>query len=274
MSDAPTKTTEETLFAISADGTRIAYSGAGEGPALIIISGILSDRRRLQGLADALARDFKVIHFDRRGRGQSGDTGPYEVGREVDDIAALIQAAGGSASLYGHSSGAGLAAYAAAGGLPIDRLVLHEPPFGLDDEQSKAGARAFAIAIEALIHDGRHADAIETFMSGAGVPPEMISDMINDPDTLRMAPTMLYDIEIMGEIRQGGSVPVEIIRTIEAPTLVLAGEASPPFFMDAAIEIAGLLHDGELQVLDGADHGAPGDVVAPAVAAFVLGSRN
>jgi pimeloyl-ACP methyl ester carboxylesterase len=259
----------ETRYATSADGTRIAFNLYGQGAPVILIAGILSDRRRLQGLADALARDVTVIHFDRRGRGQSGDTAPYALAKEVEDIAALVEVAGGSASVYGHSSGAGLAAHAAAGGVRIDRLVLHEPPFGPDDEASKAGARAFASSIQSLIRGGRHVEAITTFMEAAGVPAEMIDEMIRDPDTVRMAPTMLYDIEIMGEIRDGGSIPRDIIRVIEAPTLVLAGQESPPFFMDSAADIAGHLHDGRLQILEGADHGAPAELVAPAVAAFL-----
>ena len=97
-----------TEFVTSADGTTIAYSRLGKGPAIVIVSGILNDRRKLQGLAEALSADFTVFHFDRRGRGESGDAGPYSIAREIDDIAALIKTAGGSASVYGHSFEASL----------------------------------------------------------------------------------------------------------------------------------------------------------------------
>ena len=146
-----------TEFVTSADGTAIAYSRMGQGPAIVMVSGMLNDRRKLLGLAEALSADFAVFHFDRRGRGESGDSGAYSIAREIDDIAALIEAAGGSASVYGHSSGAALAAHAASAGLPIRSLVLHEPPYGPDDAESRAGNKAFAISITRLIHAGRHA---------------------------------------------------------------------------------------------------------------------
>ena len=231
---------------------------------------MLNDRRKLHDLAEALSADFAVFHFDRRGRGESGDSGAYSIAREIDDIAALIEAAGGSASVYGHSSGAALAAHAASAGLPIRSLVLHEPPYGPDDAESRAGNKAFAISITRLIHAGRHAEAIETFMGGAGVPPEMIQAMLDDPRTVKMAPTMLHDIEIMGEIRSGGSMPQDIIRTIARPTLVLAGGASPQFFRDAAERLAALLPRAELQILQDQDHGAEPAVVAAATRQFVM----
>ena len=130
-------------FVTSSDGTAIAYTRSGTGPAIVIVSGMLNDRRKLQGLAQALSMDFTVFHFDRRGRGESADCGTYSIAREIDDIAALIEAAGGSATVYGHSSGAGLAAHAASTGLPIESLVLHEPPYGPDDAESRAEQQGF-----------------------------------------------------------------------------------------------------------------------------------
>ena len=114
----------------SADGTTIAYDRLGDGPPVVVVGGALADRAVLAATAEALAAHRTVLNYDRRGRGDSGDTAPYAVAREVEDLAALLAAAGGSAALYGHSSGAALALHAAAAGLPIERLVMHEAPYG------------------------------------------------------------------------------------------------------------------------------------------------
>ena len=114
-----------TSYVTSADGTRIAFDRLGEGPPVVIVSGLFCVRQTTQALAEELAQVFSVINYDRRGRGDSSDTPPYAVEREIEDLGALIEAAGGSAFVYGHSSGAGLALNAAAAGLPITRLVLH-----------------------------------------------------------------------------------------------------------------------------------------------------
>src|SRR6266536_4143304 len=125
----------------STDSTRIAFDRLGGGTPLILVGGALCDRRSTAALSEALAADFAVISYDRRGRGDSGDTQPYAVEREIDDLAALIAAAGGTAAVYGHSSGAGLALRAAAHGLPITRLILHEPPFAPDNDAARRGAQ-------------------------------------------------------------------------------------------------------------------------------------
>lgn len=130
-----------TSYATSADGTRIAYDRLGEGPPVLLVSGILSDRSQLRPLAEELAHRFTVLNYDRRGRGQSGNTMPYAVDREVEDLAALVAEVGGRASLYGHSSGAGLALTAAASGAPIARLILHEPPYGAVPTRSDSSSR-------------------------------------------------------------------------------------------------------------------------------------
>ncbi len=122
-------------YVISADGTRIAYDRIGAGYPVVLISGLLCDRQTLQELAERLASEFSVISYDRRGRGESGDAPRYGVAREIEDLGALIAAAGGSAAVYGHSSGAGLALNAAACTSAITRLVLHEPPYGGDDDE-------------------------------------------------------------------------------------------------------------------------------------------
>ena len=256
-------------FVTSADGTRIAVDRYGDGPPLVVVGGILCDRRRTRPLAQGLGRYCSVINIDRRGRGQSGDTAPYAVAREVEDLAAAIEMAGGRAALYGHSSGAGLALHAAASGLPITHLVLHEPPYGADDEASTSSARELAQGVVDALGAQRPADAISGFMTAAGVPPEMVEGMVSDPSILAMAPTMRYDIEVMGELRHGGKVPEDLVRTVRVPTLVIAGGASPDFFRDTASRIASLLPGATYVVLEGQDHGASPEAVAPVVASFV-----
>jgi pimeloyl-ACP methyl ester carboxylesterase len=257
-----------TSYVTSADGTRIAFDRMGRGAPLIVVGGIFCDRMKTAPLAEALSASCMVLNYDRRGRGDSGDSPSYAVTREIEDIGALIAAAGGTASVYGHSSGAGLALNAAAAGLPIDRLVLHEPPYGADEEGSKQGAREMARTIRRLLADDRRGEAISTFFSGVGVPPDLVDEWSKDPRMLAMAPTMLHDYEVMGDFT-GGTIPERLVRAIDVPTLVLAGGASLDFFRDTASRIAELLADGRYVVLDGQDHEADPAVVAPVVAEFV-----
>jgi pimeloyl-ACP methyl ester carboxylesterase len=260
-----------TSYVTSADGTRIAYDRLGDGPPVVIISGIFCTRQTTQQLTEALAERFSVVNYDRRGRGESGDTPPYAVAREVEDLAALIVEAGGSASVYGHSSGAGLALHAAAGGLPITRLVVHEPPYGPDDEASTRDARELAENVRVALAEGRRADAIGLFFESMGLPAEIADGMTADPGMQAVASTMIHDFEIMGDF-SGGAIPEDLVRAVTVPSLVIAGGSSPDFFRDTATRLAGLLPNAELTVLDGHDHGAPAEVVAPVVADF-LGSE-
>jgi pimeloyl-ACP methyl ester carboxylesterase len=261
-------TTLQTGYVISKDGTRIAFDRLGRGSPVIVVGGMLCDRRKTAELAQQLAQEFCVINYDRRGRGDSSDTAPYAVEREVEDIAALISAAGGTAFVYGHSSGAALALRAAASRLPITRLVLHEPPYGPDDEGSKRSARELAGKVVAALAEDRGSDAIALFMTAAGVPQEMAEGMSSDLKTRAMAPTMAYEFEVTGEIREGGVIPEDLVRSVSIPTLVIAGGASPDFFRATATRVAEILPNGKHSVLDGQDHGAPANVVAPVVAEF------
>lgn len=260
-----------TNYVTSGDGTQIAFDRFGEGPAVIVVGGMFCDRQTTRPLAEHLAQQFNVINYDRRGRGESGNTAPYAAAREVDDIGALIAAAGGTASVYGHSSGAGLALNAAAGGLPIARLVLHEPPYGPDEEDSKRSARELAENIRALLAEDRRADAIRQFFAAYGLPPEMVEGMSSDPRMLALAPTMSHDFEVMGEITRGGAIPEHLVRAINIPTLVITGGASPDFFLKTAARIAEILPNGKHTVLKGQDHEAPADIVGPLVAEFFAG---
>ena len=257
-----------TSFVGSVDGTQIAFERVGDGPPLILVGGMFCDRRTMRSLANELAHAFCVINYDRRGRGSSGDIRPYAVEHEIEDIAALIHEAGGSAAVYGHSSGAALAVRAAAAGLPITRLVLHEPPYGPDDDESERTAMCLAEDVRVAIAEDRRYDAVAMFLEASGMTPELVDVLSGDLMMQAVAPTMVYDLEIVGE-DDGGTIPEHLVRAITVPTLVLAGTESAPFFLDTAERLAGLLPSGALTLLDGCDHGAPVDVVAQAVEQFV-----
>jgi pimeloyl-ACP methyl ester carboxylesterase len=257
-----------TNFVISLDGTRIAFDQLGQGLPVIVVSGMFCTRQTTQPLAELLAQWFRVVNYDRRGRGDSDDTAPYDVEREVGDLAALIAEVGGAASVYGHSSGAGLAIHAAARGLPITRLVLHEPPYGPDDEESKREARALADNVRAALAADRQADAIRLFFNASGMPAEIVEEMSRDPKMRAVASTMSYDFEVMGDSSRGGTIPEDLVRAISVPTLVIAGDTSPRFFRDTAVRITKLLANSRYVVLKGQDHGAEAAAVASVVAEF------
>ena len=185
----------------SGDGTTIAFERLGDGPAVIVVGGQLADRALTRPTAEELAKHFTVFNYDRQGRGDSSDTAPYAVEREIEDIGALIAEAGGTSSVYGHSSGAARALHAAVAGLPIAKLVLHEPPYTPDgDEDRQRATRHEADRIKTLLAEDRRGDAIEYVMRGIGISPGVINGMRQDPRTLAMAHTMAYDSEIMGDI--------------------------------------------------------------------------
>src|SRR5512136_3089047 len=143
----------------SKDGTPIAFGKTGHGPAIILVSGALGDRSAAAPLTPLLSPHFTVLAYDRRGRGDSGDTAPYAVEREVEDIDALVTEAGGSAFVYGHSSGAVLALEAAARGLAITRLALYEPPFIVDNSHPPVSAD-YVARLNQLVAAGRRGDAV------------------------------------------------------------------------------------------------------------------
>lgn len=261
-----------TTTVTSADGTRIACDMTGAGPPVILVGGMFCTRATHRELADRLAEaGLCAVTIDRRGRGDSGDTPPYAVPREIEDLGAVIDAVGGEAALYGHSSGAGLVLEAAAAGLAVTRLIAHEPPYGDDDDDSRAASRQLSASVAAALAEDRRGDAIRLFLEPMGTPPEVLDAMASDPAMLAVAPTMPYDFAVMGDDERGGAVPAAMLGSISAPTLLLAGGASPPFFLEAATRVAELVPGASLEVLEGHDHGAPADAVAPVVARFVAG---
>jgi pimeloyl-ACP methyl ester carboxylesterase len=256
----------------STDGTVIAYERSGGGPPVILVGGAFGDRREptVAGLARALAPRFTVYNYDRRGRGDSGDTAPYTVRREIEDLGALIAEAGGEAMVFGGSSGGALALEAATvldagAGVSIGRLVVFEPPY-VTDGPPLPGERE----LNDLVASGRRDLAVELFMiGGARIPAETVAAMKEQPfwaDSEAVAHTLAYEAAIMG----AGPVPVERFARITVPTLVLAGSASPPRMATAAAAVASAVPGALLRTLDGQAHGIlDPEVLARAVAAFL-----
>jgi pimeloyl-ACP methyl ester carboxylesterase len=257
----------------SRDGTSIAFERFGEGPPVILVGGATTDRAMIRPLAEELAGTFTVINYDRRGRGDSSDTPPYAVEREVEDIGALIAEAGSPASVYGHSSGAVLALHAAAHGLPVARLVMHEPPFAPDREEERLTSREYGERLRTILAEGRRGDAAALFMTTAGMPDEMVEGMRGEPWWARMeavAPTLLYDSEVMGDISREGTIPAELLGAVDAPALVLCGGASPGWMIDVGGQVAEGLPDGRIDVLEGQEHVVPPEILAPVLAEFFV----
>ena len=247
----------------SADGTTIAFDQLGAGTPLVLVSGASCDRGVDAHLATALAAHFTVLNYDRRGRGDSTDTSPYAVEREIEDLEILLAAAGGSAVVVGLSSGAMLGALGAAAGLPISHLVMWEPPFRLD-AGSRRAALEFADRTRALLAEGRRGDALELFMTTVGLPPEAVAGARQSPYWAlgeRLAPTLAYDNAVVGD----GSIPAERYAAITAPVAVLTGGASPDWFRAAGRAAAAAIPGATYGELPGQTHDVAADALAPAV---------
>src|SRR5215203_2009435 len=259
----------------SSDGTSIAFDRLGDGPPVVVVCGAMCDRALMRPTAEELAKYFTVFNYDRRGRGDSGDTAPYAVEREIEDIGVLIVEAGGTASVYGHSSGAGLVLHAAAHGLPIAKIVLHDPPYTPDgDEEARRISREYGENLKAMLSEDRRGDAVELFMTTAGMPQEMVEGMRHTPrwaELEAMAPTLAYDSEIMGDSSTGGTVPTDLAGCVTSESLVLVGGASPAWMIDVGRQVADALPNGRYRVLDGQEHVVAPEVLVPVLAEFFAG---
>jgi len=257
--------------ATSKDGTAIAFEKAGQGPAIILVGGALSDRSAAAPLASLLAPHFTVFAYDRRGRGDSGDTAPYAVEREVEDIGALIKEAGGSAFVLGHSSGAALALEAAARGLAITRLALYEPPFIVDDSRPPL-PKDYVAQLDKLVSAGRRGDAVEYFMKEAvGVPDNLLAQMRDMPmwaEMEKMAHTLAYDGKVMGDNMAGNTLRAKQWTSVTVPTLVMDGGASPAWARNAVQAVADVLPNAQRRTLEGQTHGVDPAALAPILVEF------
>jgi pimeloyl-ACP methyl ester carboxylesterase len=257
----------------SKDGTIIAYEKVGFGPVMILVGGATSTRSDQYSaeFAQLLSSDLTVYYYDRRGRGNSTDTPPYSVEKEIQDIEALIDAAGGSAYLCGFSSGGALSLEAAiALKDKVKKLAVYEVPY----DDSEAGIKAwheYRTKISEAIAADRRGDAIATFMKFVGVPDDMLDGMRQDPSWQGLeaiAPTLQYDGACLGDDR---TVPTERLATITAQTLVMDGGGSleiMPFMHDTAQKLAKAIPNVQQQTLEGQTHNVDKNVIAPALIKF------
>jgi pimeloyl-ACP methyl ester carboxylesterase len=252
----------------SSDGTVIAYDRDGDGPPLVLIAGAFNTRTATQPLAAALAERVQTLNVDRRGRGDSGDTAPYAVEREIEDIAAVMAAAGGPAAVFGYSSGATLALRAAAAGLEIAKLAVYDAPVSADGPRLPAG---FADQLAELVASGRRGDAVELYQRVAvGIPEEIVARMRNAPfrpALEALAHTLVYEARVIGDL----SLPTGLAESVAAPALVVDGEHSPAIMHSGADALAGALPDARRVTLAGQGHDIAPEALAPVLAEFLLG---
>ena len=252
----------------SPDGTTIAYDRVGEGPPIILVDGAMCYRGAgpLDALAESLSSSFTVYTYDRRGRGESTDTLPYAVDREVEDLRALIHVAGGEAYVYAISSGVALALATAATDAGISGLALYEPPFMAEVEDGTR-SKEYTVRLDELLDDGDRGGAVALFMARVGMPPKAIDGMRAGPAWSMfeaIAPTLAYDDRLLA----GGHVPRDPAATITAPALLLTGGASPESLQQAARATADALPHGEFRTLEGQTHDVSADALTPVLTEF------
>jgi pimeloyl-ACP methyl ester carboxylesterase len=250
----------------SRDGTAIAFDQSGQGPPVVLVMGAFNDRMTGAPLAAFLAPRFSVFSYDRRGRGDSGDATEYAALREVDDLEAVIRAAGGSASVLGYSSGAALALRAAACGVSITSLALYELP--------PAQPAEHAAQLASLVAAGRRGDAVEYFQTQmVGIPEHIVTQLRHAPfrpALEAMAHTLVYDATLTGD----GYLSSERIANIRQPTLAIAGGASPPSMRETAEALARSLPNGRSLIIEGATHDIVPATLGPVLQRFFASSSE
>lgn len=254
----------------SADSTTIAFDRCGAGPPVILVHGAMSDKAHpaMRAVAAALSPWFTMVNYDRRGRGESGDTQPYAVEREIEDLAALIEAAGGSAMVFGGSSGAALALEAAARNPAISRLALWEPPYHVDGTAPDL-PHDFGTRLEGLVRQGRRGDAVELFMvEAAEVPAAAVAAMRAQPAwpaAEAAAHTLVYEAAVLGP---GNVLPAGRFAAIGQPTLVLTGQNSPAWMISAGKAVTAAIPDARHRVLENQTHNVAPEALAPELLEF------
>jgi len=255
----------------SKDGTPIAFDRQGDGPALILVDGAMTARSSgsKPELAGLLAQRFTVYSYDRRGRGDSGDTKPYAVEREIEDVHALVDEAGGSAFVYGHSSGGCLALEASVAlGNEIEKLAMYEAPYN-DDPKAQNAWRAYLKDLAEALASGRRGDAVALFMAYVGTPAAQIEAMRHAPfwgGMEAVAPTLAYDhAGIMGKDL---SIPTQRAARVRVPTLVMNGGNGAPFMRETAATLVKVIPGAKLRTLDGQTHNVDPAALAPVLVEF------
>lgn len=259
----------------SADGTELAVTATGSGPAVVVVDGALSYRAfnpTAQAVAEALADRYTVCTFDRRGRGESGDADAYTVQAEIADMAAVINHAGDEAALLGFSSGAVLALEAALAALPVSGLALYEPPFVVSADRPPVAAD-YRDRILAAVEDGRPGDAVAQFLTeSVGMPTEFVEPMRAEPfwgGMEQLAPTLAYDAAVMGQTMSGDSAALRPYASVTVPTLVMYGGKSDAWMAAAADAIAGVVPGASTKQLAGQDHDVSPEALVPVLAEWL-----
>ncbi|MGW5050289.1 alpha/beta fold hydrolase [Actinokineospora sp. NPDC004072] len=258
----------------SADGTRIAYAATGSGPALVLVDGALCHRGfgPSPELVKAFQDRFTVYAYDRRGRGGSGDTEPYSVDREIDDIAAVIDAAGGDAAVLGLSSGGVLALDAANQLKAITKAAVYECPFIVDGTHAPRPATLIE-DMDSLIAQGKRGEAVTSFMRMVGTPGFAVAMMKLTPMWKKLkavAPTLRYDYRVLGDTGLGRPLPADRWAEAKQPILALDGGKSPDYLRNAMRMLADTLPSAEHRTLPGQTHLVKAEVLAPVVSEFFL----
>ena len=243
----------------SQDGTPIAYQRSGQGPVLVLVVGAFCDRTSTASLAPLLAPEFTVVEYDRRGRGDSGPGEGDDPAREVEDLAAVVEAVGGAAAVYGHSSGGALALEAAAAGLPVTRLAVYEPPYTADPAGGDAGLQG---AVRERLAAGDPDGAATRFLEATGMPPQALAGFRASPGWPRMralAPSLVHDLALIGDAR----IPGERFAAIGCPTLVLSGGPSASSPSPSGAAVAAAVPGARHEVVVGQGHAVEPAAVAP-----------
>lgn len=261
--------------ATSNDGTRIAYETKGDGPAVVLVGGGLDDGSENEPLMHELAQYFTVINYARRGRADSGDTQPYAVDREIEDIDALVATAGGTAHAFGASSGGALTLLAAARGTALERIAVYDVPYATDDDSVRVWEKYVADLHEALSRGARD-EALGLFMGRlTGASEDEIDTARRTspmwPASAALAHTLAYDAACLGDQRP----PVEELANITQATLVLTGGATDPhmpglhsFFDGAGDAVAAAIPDSSRRIVEAQTHVADPAVLASVLRAF------
>ena len=261
-------------YVTSADGTRIAYETVGSGPPVVLVGGAFGTRTDARELAGALSGRFTAAGYDRRGRGDSGDTPPYSPARELNDLRAVIVALGGSAFVFGQSSGGALSLDAVAAGLPITKLAVYEPPFTVDDSRPPYPA-GFVETLRGLVAAGRRGDAVAEFWRTGLLRPASEIEQARRapfwPHLESLAHTLIYDYEVLGDRISGRPLPSAWADSIAIPVLIFEGGDSPATLRNVVTALEAILPNATKRTLAGQGHGAPADVLAPILESFYGG---